>query len=180
VLKPESQVYRSRIGWHARGRQSPSSSDHLPFVWAVKRSISAEVHLNILRQMGIFDRLVAEQTRMAPICFLGEQGLPAATLSEEFAGGEIEVLRGTLVRALADTAGQNVRYRFNESIRELNESSSGIQDTFESRDGEEYDIIAGADGSTRMSAVWHLARRNLTYGITDTGTRLKRVQTECF
>lgn len=65
-----------------------------------------ETHLTVLKRMGVLAELRRIQTGGSPIRFVDEHGRSLLHLPAEFAGGDVEVLRGDLARCSASTAAR--------------------------------------------------------------------------
>jgi 2-polyprenyl-6-methoxyphenol hydroxylase-like FAD-dependent oxidoreductase len=59
---------------------------------------------------------------------------------------EIEILRGDLVRILADACPDSVKFRFGDYIQALDDMGERVSVTFDSGKTEDYDIVLAADG----------------------------------
>lgn len=101
-----------------------------------------EPHLWILEQMGVLDAIRAKQTHAGELTFVDADGMPVARLGADFAGGDLEVLRGDLSRILYEATLPGVSYRFGESIVAVD----GKRVRFASGDEGELNVVIGADG----------------------------------
>ncbi|MFI6084818.1 hypothetical protein ACIBBB_28280 [Streptomyces sp. NPDC051217] len=75
-----------------------------------------ETHLTVLERMGLIPALRDLQTGGSPIRFVDERGRTLLRLPAEFAGGEIEVLRGDLAQLLYERGLPHTEYLFGDSI----------------------------------------------------------------
>ncbi|MFI8933275.1 FAD-dependent monooxygenase [Streptomyces sp. NPDC053474] len=116
-----------------------------------------EAHLTVLQRMGLLPALRRVQTGGSPMRFVDERGRTLLDLPAEFAGGEIEVLRGDLARVLHDHSAPCAEYVFGDSIAALTETSSGVRADFHSGVSRDFDLVIGADGL-------HSAVRRLVFG----------------
>ena len=112
-------------------------------------------HLGVLERMGVLDDLRRRQTGGTSMRFVDEHDRKLMELPADFAGGEVEVLRGDLARVLA--AAGTAEYRFGDSIAALNETPAGVEVTFASGREQTFDLVIGADGV-------HSNVRRLTFG----------------
>lgn len=105
-----------------------------------------DTHLTVLERMGVLDDLRRVQTGGSPILFVDETGRTRLRLPAEFAGGDIEVLRGDLARVLYEHSLPYVEYRFGESIAELRQDAVGVHVRFRGGEVCTFDLVIGADG----------------------------------
>ncbi|MFG3014242.1 FAD-dependent monooxygenase [Streptomyces cinerochromogenes] len=116
-----------------------------------------ETHLTVLERMGLLPELRRIQTGGTPMRFVDERGRTLLDLPAQFAGGEIEVLRGDLARVLYEHSLPHAEYIFGDSIVSLTETSSGVRADFRSGISRDFDLVIGADGL-------HSNVRRLTFG----------------
>ncbi|MEV7490110.1 FAD-dependent monooxygenase [Streptomyces anulatus] len=105
-----------------------------------------ETHLTVLERMGLLPELRRVQTGGSPLRFVDERGHTLLDLPAEFAGGEMEVLRGDLARALHEHSAPCTEYIFGDSIVSITETSSGVRADFRSGISRDFDLVIGADG----------------------------------
>ncbi|MFD0265089.1 FAD-dependent monooxygenase [Streptomyces sp. NPDC127106] len=103
-------------------------------------------HLTVLERMGLLAELRRIQTGGSPMRFVDERGRTLLRLPAEFAGGELEVLRGDLAHALYEHSLPRAEYVFGDSITRLTETASGVRVDFRSGASREFDLVVGADG----------------------------------
>jgi len=115
------------------------------------------LHLGLLRKMGVLDELRAVQTGGTAMRFVDEQGRYRMEMPSDFAGGDIEVLRGELSRILCAAGADNTEYLFGDSIAAMTETPHGVEVTFASGTRRTFDLVIGADGV-------HSNVRRLTFG----------------
>ncbi|MGW6919267.1 FAD-dependent monooxygenase [Kitasatospora sp. NPDC054939] len=105
-----------------------------------------ETHLTVLERMGLLPALRALRTGGSPMRFVDETGRTLLRLPAEFAGGEIEVLRGDLARVLYEHSAPCTEYVFGDSITALHETPTGVRVGFRSGVVRDFDLVIGADG----------------------------------
>ncbi|MFJ6568990.1 FAD-dependent monooxygenase [Streptomyces sp. NPDC091292] len=105
-----------------------------------------ETHLTVLERMGLLPELRLLQTGGSPIRFVDEHGRTRLHLPAEFAGGEMEVLRGDLARVLYERSLPHTEYVFGDSITALTETASGVRVDFQRGATRDFDLVIGADG----------------------------------
>jgi 2-polyprenyl-6-methoxyphenol hydroxylase-like FAD-dependent oxidoreductase len=103
-------------------------------------------HLTVLERMGALDELRRVQTGGSPWRFVDENSRQLATLPADFAGGEIEILRGDLARVLYERSRPNAEYVFGDSITSLTESADSVSVEFRNGPARRFDLVIGADG----------------------------------
>ncbi|MFI7316740.1 FAD-dependent monooxygenase [Streptomyces venezuelae] len=106
----------------------------------------SETHLTVLERMGLMPDLRRVQTGGSPMRFVDEHGRTLLDLPAEFAGGEMEVLRGDLARVLYEHSLPHTEYIFGDSVVSLTETSSGVRVDFHSGISRDFDLVIGADG----------------------------------
>ncbi|MFV5993428.1 FAD-dependent monooxygenase [Streptomyces sp. NPDC056231] len=121
-------------------------------------------HLTVLERMGILDELRRLRTGGSPMRFVDETGRLRLELPADFAGGDIEVLRGDLARVLYERSLPRARYLFGESIAALHEDDDGVRVTFRGGATRTFDLVIGADGL-------HSNVRRLAFGPEDAYVR---------
>jgi len=115
------------------------------------------VHLGLLRRMGVLDALRAAQTGGTAMRFVDAQGRPVMAMPADFAGGDLEILRGELSRILCAAGADRTEYLFGDSITALTETPDGVDVTFTSGRQRTFDLVVGADGV-------HSGVRRLAFG----------------
>lgn len=103
----------------------------------------------IARWMGIEDEIRAVGSNEVGIQWVDKHNRVAAA----FAGDhplsitdEMEILRGDLVNILYEHTRQNVTYRFNTQISQLEQNDEQVRVTFSDGKQESYDLVIAADG----------------------------------
>ncbi|MFB7267807.1 FAD-dependent monooxygenase [Streptomyces nojiriensis] len=103
--------------------------------------------LHVLRRMGILDALHRVRTGGSPMTFVDADGRELLHLPAEFAGGDIEVLRGDLSRILHEASlAAGAEYVFGDSLTSLAETATGVDVTFRRAPPRTFDLVVGADG----------------------------------
>jgi 2-polyprenyl-6-methoxyphenol hydroxylase-like FAD-dependent oxidoreductase len=115
------------------------------------------LHLGLLRKTGVLDELRKVQTGGTAMRFVDERGRYRMEMPADFAGGDIEVLRGDLSRVLCAAGADKTEYLFGDSIAGLTETPAGVDVTFASGTRRSFDLVIGADGV-------HSNVRRLTFG----------------
>jgi 2-polyprenyl-6-methoxyphenol hydroxylase-like FAD-dependent oxidoreductase len=115
------------------------------------------VHLDLLARMGIRDELERARTGAGDSWYVNAQGKKLARMPAEQTGGDIEVLRGDLVRVLYEATRNETEYVFGDSITALEETADGVNVTFEHAAPRSFDLVIGADGL-------HSRVRSLAFG----------------
>jgi 2-polyprenyl-6-methoxyphenol hydroxylase-like FAD-dependent oxidoreductase len=114
-------------------------------------------HLGVLERMGVLDDLRKVQTGGTAMRFVDAAGRTLMELPAEFAGGDIEVPRFDLSRALYEQSRDTTEYLFGDSIATMTDTARGVDVTFTSGTRRTFDLVVGADGV-------HSAVRRLTFG----------------
>ncbi|MEU8233879.1 FAD-dependent monooxygenase [Actinoplanes sp. NPDC048967] len=114
------------------------------------------VHLGLLERMGVLDALREVRTGGTAMRFVDADGRRTMEMPADFAGGDVEILRGDLSRILC-AAGEHTEYLFGDSITALHETPDGVEVTFSSGRQRTFDLVVGADGV-------HSNVRRLTFG----------------
>src|SRR5262245_17306527 len=89
------------------------------------------VHLDLLARMGIRDEVERARTGTGDSFYVNAQGKRLARMPAEQTAGDIEVLRGDLVRVLHGATRNETEYVFGDSITALEETADGVNVTFE-------------------------------------------------
>ncbi len=115
------------------------------------------LHLGLLRSMGVLDELRRLQTGGTALRFVDADGRRLMEMPADFAGGDLEVLRGDLSRVLCEAAGDRTEFRFGDTVTALAETPHGVDVTFRSGPRRTFDLVVGADGV-------HSTVRRLAFG----------------
>lgn len=113
-------------------------------------------HLTVLRRMGIKEAVERHRTRAGASWIVDEHGREIAAMPEDLFAGDIEILRGDLVRILHEHAPA-AEYVHGDSIASITEDPGGVDVTFEKSPPRRFDLVVGADGL-------HSTVRALTFG----------------
>ena len=105
-----------------------------------------ETHFKVLERMGVLEDLRTLQTGGTAMRFVDEAGRKLMELPADFAGGDIEVLRGDLTRVLYEHTTDTTEYLFGDSITALVETPDGVDVAFASGRHRRFDLVIGADG----------------------------------
>jgi 2-polyprenyl-6-methoxyphenol hydroxylase-like FAD-dependent oxidoreductase len=103
-------------------------------------------HLTVLERMGVLDDLRRLRTGGSPWRFVDATGRQVAALPAEFAGGELEVMRGDLAGVLYEHSAPRADYIFGDSITALRETDDGVHVEFQHGPARRFDLVVGADG----------------------------------
>ncbi len=101
------------------------------------------VHRDVLERMGMWGPIHDHQTRLGAHDLIDRHGATRATLPAMMMSGDVEILRGDLVRLLCERTRADVDYRFGDSIARI--ADDGTVD-FVGGTRARYDIVVGADG----------------------------------
>ncbi|MFD0743342.1 FAD-dependent monooxygenase [Phytohabitans flavus] len=115
------------------------------------------VHLDLLSRMGIRDEVEHARTGTGDSWYVNARGKKLARMPAEQTGGDVEILRGDLVRVLYEATMDETEYVFGDSITALEETADGVNVTFEHAAPRSFDLVIGADGL-------HSRVRSLAFG----------------
>lgn len=105
--------------------------------------------LQVLRQMGVHDAVVAAHTDMQGALLVDKEGNVINRMSgNDFGhrvGEDIEIVRGTLCQILRDHLG-NVELLFGDTIQGITQTANSTQVQFTKNGVREFDLVIGADG----------------------------------
>jgi 2-polyprenyl-6-methoxyphenol hydroxylase-like FAD-dependent oxidoreductase len=105
-----------------------------------------DVHLRVLRQMGLLDQVRARQTHTRAISFVDDDGRPVASVPPVFFAGDVEILRGELADILYQATRNDAEYIFGDSVTSLDQDDSGVHVTFTHAAPRTFRLVIGADG----------------------------------
>jgi len=116
-----------------------------------------EVHLKVLRQMGLLEQIQARQTHLRSLSCVDEQGRPTARVPPEFFAGDVEILRGDLAAVFYQATRNDTEYIFGDSVTNLEQDDGGVHVTFARAAPRTFGLVVGADGV-------HSGIRRLAFG----------------
>jgi 2-polyprenyl-6-methoxyphenol hydroxylase-like FAD-dependent oxidoreductase len=119
-----------------------------------------EVHLRVLEQMGLLDRVRARQTDLRSLSYVNDCGRPVASMPPVFFAGDVEILRGDLAEILYQATRDDTEYIFGDSVTSLDQDHDGVHVTFTHAAPRTFDLVIGADGV-------HSNIRSLAFGPED-------------
>jgi 2-polyprenyl-6-methoxyphenol hydroxylase-like FAD-dependent oxidoreductase len=102
--------------------------------------------LRVLERMGLVDAVKQHETRTGSITMVNANNKVVARFPDGFTSGDLEILRGDLSRVLYDATCQDAEYVFDDSIREMHETTDNVRVTFVSGKVKTFDLVVGADG----------------------------------
>lgn len=105
-----------------------------------------EAHLEVLRRMGLLDKVQEASTRMGAMSYVNSKGRRTATIPADITGGDIEILRGDLAQILYDATKNDTDYLFDDTITAVSEEPEGVTVTFENAASRTFGLVVGADG----------------------------------
>ncbi|MFB1485372.1 FAD-dependent monooxygenase [Corallococcus sp. RDP092CA] len=103
----------------------------------------------VIKMMGLEEKIEAKNTREKGVEFLGGSGDPIARLPKGAVGSltsSYEILRGDLARILYDATQDDCDYRFGTTIIALKQQDDGVSVTFNDGSTEEFDLVISAEG----------------------------------
>jgi 2-polyprenyl-6-methoxyphenol hydroxylase-like FAD-dependent oxidoreductase len=105
--------------------------------------------LQVLRQMGVHDAVVAASTDMQGAALVDATGRVINEMSgDQFGhrvGEDLEIVRGTLCQILMNHVA-DIEFIFGDSIRAISQSSNSVQVELAKSSRREFDLVIGADG----------------------------------
>jgi 2-polyprenyl-6-methoxyphenol hydroxylase-like FAD-dependent oxidoreductase len=153
IAGPSLALWLSRYGFH------PTVVEIAPALRVGGNAVDfrGDVHLPVLAKMGVLEDLRRVQTGGTPMRFVDREGRVRMALPADFAGGELEVLRGDLATVLHEHTRDTAEYVFGDSVADLVEGPHGVDVTFASGTRRRFDLVIGADGV-------HSTVRRLVFG----------------
>lgn len=115
------------------------------------------IHRMVLDRLGLWEPIRERRTRPGPLVFLDRAGAPCVTMPEVLMAGDLEILRGDLVRLLYEQTHDAAEYRFDDRIVGLDERPDGVEVAFARGPSGVFDLVIGADGL-------HSGVRELAFG----------------
>jgi 2-polyprenyl-6-methoxyphenol hydroxylase-like FAD-dependent oxidoreductase len=120
--------------------------------------------LDVAEWTGVLPAVMEARTQTEVVSFQREDGrgvdLDMTRLVAGISHRHVEVMRGELAAALYGASQDDVDYRFEDSIRTLDQQPDGVVVTFENAPPERFDLVIGADGL-------HSIVRRLVFGDED-------------
>lgn len=107
--------------------------------------------LDVAERMGILEKIKKAKVQTMGLEFVNNLGKVEGTmLVEEIGavrpGDDIEIRRDDLVNILYANAQKDIEYRFNNRIKDIEQSEENVTVTFKDEKVEKYDFVIGADG----------------------------------
>src|SRR5262245_51441513 len=136
--------------WLRRYGHSPSIVERAPSLLVGGYKIDVRgAALQVLRQMGVHDAVVAAHTDLQGAMLVDKAGNVVNRMSgDDFGhrvGGDVEIVRGTLCQVLRDRLG-DVELLFGDTVQGITQSSGGARAQFTRNGVREFDCVVGADG----------------------------------
>ena len=103
-------------------------------------------HLTVLERMGMLDEIEERQTGTTDTVFVDANGKRLAVMAGDFAGGDVEILRGDLADIMYQRTAERCEYLFGDSISGLTDTADGVYVEFERGPARSFDLVFGADG----------------------------------
>lgn len=106
----------------------------------------------VVERMGILPQVRAHHTGTRGIALLDDRGRRLAEMDDEVFGdsggivADLEILRDDLVQLLRRAAGDDVDYRFGDTITAMSPTDHGVTVEFDRSRTESFDVVVGADG----------------------------------
>ncbi|MFF5171790.1 FAD-dependent monooxygenase [Micromonospora sp. NPDC000089] len=105
--------------------------------------------LTVLHRMGLAEQARRHDTDMRLARFVDSRGRQRATMDAQLFGGregdDLEIMRGDLMRVLADATG-DVEHLFDDSVTALTPVGDRVEVSFERSPRRVFDLVIGADG----------------------------------
>ena len=106
--------------------------------------------VQVIERMGLLPDVSKSTVNMREASFVNRSGRRLVTMDADLFGGrargDIEILRGDLVRILYQATHQDVEVRFNDSITSLSLNEDGVDVEFMHGQKRSFDLVVGADG----------------------------------
>jgi 2-polyprenyl-6-methoxyphenol hydroxylase-like FAD-dependent oxidoreductase len=121
-----------------------------------------EQAIQVVERMGILPQIRAAAAEVHDMRFVDADDrtraeIDMAGIQEKYDTGEVEIMRGDLVRILRDANAGKVEYLFGDAITAMDQGEGGITVGFEHGPTRRFDLVIGADGS-------HSGVRRLAFG----------------
>lgn len=105
-----------------------------------------EVHREVLERMGLWNAIWERRTCPSTMAFIDARGSAKAVLPAVLTAGDVEIVRGDLVRLLFELTRPFTEYRFGDRVVSLADDGPGVFVDFASGARERFDLVVGADG----------------------------------
>ncbi|HEU4422169.1 MAG TPA: FAD-dependent monooxygenase [Pilimelia sp.] len=105
-----------------------------------------ETHRKVLDRMGLWEEICRRQTSKTDLIIVDEHDRRLSMIPGEFAGGDVEILRGDLATLLYEQTASGCEYLFGNSITSLTETRNDVDVTFTEAPPRSFDLVVGADG----------------------------------
>lgn len=134
--------------WLSRFGFSPTVVERAPALRTGGQAVDfrGDVHLSVLRRMGVLDAIFEAQTVPRDMVFHDLDGRERCRLPASFTAGEVEIRRGDLSRILYDASVADAEYVFGDWITSLHDDGAGVDVTFARGPSRRFDFVIGADG----------------------------------
>ena len=120
--------------------------------------------MDVAEWTGVLPAVMEARTRTDVVSFQRRDGrgvdLDMRRLVAGISGRHVEVMRGELAAALHEATRDDAEYRFEDSIRTIEQEPDGVAVTFEHGSAARFDLVIGADGL-------HSIVRRLAFGPED-------------
>lgn len=118
--------------------------------------------IDVVRRMGLLERIASQSLQARPMEFLDGQGLPVARMAAQAKDAQVstegyEIERDTLLDMLFDEVKGHVEFLFDDSISGVEESSEEVLVTFMNGRRRAFSLLLGCDGT-------HSAVRRMCFG----------------
>jgi 2-polyprenyl-6-methoxyphenol hydroxylase-like FAD-dependent oxidoreductase len=117
--------------------------------------------MEVVLRMGVVPRLAKSHIDVEKVTFLDGEGKAVGIVRPQAVSGgvvgrDVEIPRTALMETVLDAIGDQVEFRYNESITTMEESADKVHVTFASGKKGSFDLVIGADGvnsSTRKMTI---------------------------
>jgi 2-polyprenyl-6-methoxyphenol hydroxylase-like FAD-dependent oxidoreductase len=118
--------------------------------------------VDIMRRMGLLERIQASSLKAKGIDFLDAEGVKIARMPPQVdhsqdSNPEYEIERDTLLQMMFEAVKSNVEFIFDDSIARLDESVDEVAVTFKSGNRRSFSLLFGCDGN-------HSSVRKMCFG----------------
>ena len=118
--------------------------------------------IDVVKRMGLLERIAAHSLKERPMEFLDDQGTPLAVVPPRAEDGPnpdggYEIERNDLLDMLFNEVKSNVEFLFADNIASLEQSAEEVAVTFKSGRQRSFSLVLGCDGT-------HSAVRRMCFG----------------